>query len=306
MATSKQVEPEPSVECALQQIADIEVEGEGKGDPLEGLGNKQIAEIYYKLSPEDRQLFRQFKSFHKLHYDLYGHDTPSHQLTRGIIKEMLSGIPAQDAEVIAAARAEILAMERLRDLCKPLGLAVPTELQLSRRVEAPEYPPPPPPLQFPSQQEEQQQQQQVQPTPQPSTSEANIKPDVKPPRRLATTYLGRPGLLRMVGVGDEDHIIARVIPGTDPLQEFDEDDPIDVITLDHETDKSDIDDLSEVSMTSADAMTKEELQGLLANVAASQQKAAEAIDTLAARVGKMTTDQVSQAAATLVTEIGHV
>ena len=110
----------------------------------------------------------------------------------------------------------------------------------------------------------------------------------------------------MVGVGDEDHIITRVIPGTDPLQEFDEDDPTDVITIDPETDESDIDDLSEVSMTSADVMTKEELQGLLANIAASQQKAAEAIDTLATQVGEMTTDQVSQAAATMVTKVGHV
>ena len=151
---------------------------------------------------------------------------------------MFSGIPAQDAEVIAAARAEILAAERLKDLCKQLGLVVPTELQPSQRVEAPEYPPPPPPLRFPSwQEEQQQQQQQVQPTPQPSTSKVDIKPDVKPPRRLATTYLGRPGLLRMVGAGDEDHIITRVIPGTDPLQEFDEDNPADVITIDHETDE---------------------------------------------------------------------
>ena len=110
----------------------------------------------------------------------------------------------------------------------------------------------------------------------------------------------------MVRAGDEDHIITRVIPGTDPLQEFDEDDPADVITIDHETDKSDADDLSEVSMTLAVAMTKEELHGLLANIAASQQKAAEAIDTLATRVRKMTTDQVSQEAATLVTEVGQV
>ena len=131
MATSKQVEPEPSMESTLQQIAGIEVEGEGEGDPLEGLGNKQIAEIYYKLSLEDRQLFRQFKSFHKLHYNLYGHDAPSHQLARGIIREMFSGIPAQDAEVITAARAEILATERLKDLCKQLGLLVPTQLQQS-------------------------------------------------------------------------------------------------------------------------------------------------------------------------------
>ena len=68
---------------------------------------------------------------------------------------MFSGIPAQDAEVIAAARAKILAAERLKDLCKQLRLVVPTQLQPSRRVEAPEYPPSPLPLQFPSQQEEQ-------------------------------------------------------------------------------------------------------------------------------------------------------
>ena len=41
-------------------------------------------------------------------------------------------------------------------------------------------------------------------------------------------------------------------------------------------------------------------------MAATQQKSAEAIDTLAARVGEMTTDQVSQAAATVVAEVGHV
>ena len=47
MATStKQVKSDPSVEHALQQIADIQMEGEGKGDPLEGLGNKEITEIY--------------------------------------------------------------------------------------------------------------------------------------------------------------------------------------------------------------------------------------------------------------------
>ena len=60
---------------------------------------------------------------------------------------------------------------------------------------------------------------------------------MKSPRRMATSYLVRPGLLRMVGAADEDHIITRVLPGTDPLQEFDEDNPEDVITIDHETDE---------------------------------------------------------------------
>ena len=305
MATPQRTEEEPSVERALEQIADIEVEAEGEGDPLEGLGNQQIAEIYHQLSPEDRQLFRQFKAFHKLHYDLYGHDAPSHQLARGIIQKMFSGIPAHDAEVIAKARAEILAAERIKELCKQLGLAVPTELQQLRpREEAPEYPPPPPPLRFPSQQEKQQEQ--LQAAPQPGTSEEDVKPDVKPPRRLATTYLGKPGLLRMIGVGDDDHIITKVVPGTDPMQDFDEDDPTNVIVIEHETDESDVDDLSEVSMASADAMSSGELQGLLANLAAAQQKTAEAIDALAARTGEMSTEQVGDAAVAVVTEIGHI
>ena len=47
---------------------------------------------------------------------------------------------------------------------------------------------------------------------------------------MTTSFLGKPGLLRMVGAGDEDHIITRVLPGTDPLQELDEDDPQDIIT----------------------------------------------------------------------------
>ena len=123
---------------------------------------------------------------------------------------------------------------------------------------------------------------------------------------MAASYLGRPGLLRMVRAGDEDHIITRVIPGTDPLQEFDEDDPEDVITIDHKTDESDVDDLSEASMVSADAMSKEELQGLLANIATSQQKAAEAMDALAAHVGEMTTDQVDQVITTVITKMGHI
>ena len=59
-------------------------------------------------------------------------------------------------------------------------------------------------------------------------------------------------------------------------------------------------------MTSADAMSSGELQGLLANLAAAQQKTAEAIDELAARTNKMSTEQVADAATVVVTELGHV
>ena len=56
---------------------------------------------------------------------------------------MFSGLPARDAETIVKARAELLAAEQLKELCKQLGLAIPAELQMYQPpLEAPEYPPP--------------------------------------------------------------------------------------------------------------------------------------------------------------------
>ena len=161
---------------------------------------------------------------------------------------MFLGLPSADAETIAQARAKLLAAERIKELCKQLGLAVPTQLQTyPPRQEAPEYPPPPEPPRFLSRQEKERAAQQQ------ALEEAETKPDIKP-RRLATTYLGPPGLLRMVGTGDEEHIITRVIPSTDPLQNFEEDDPSQFIIIDDDTDESsDADDLSEVSMVLAAA-----------------------------------------------------
>ena len=272
-----------SVEEAVRQVVDIEVK-EDEGDPFEGMNNTQIAEIYNKMKPEDRRLFRQFKIFHKLYYNLHGHDAPSHHLARGIVSQIFSGLPARDAKTIANAQAELLAAERLKELYKQLGLAIPTELQTYQPPpEAPEYPPPPQPPRFPSRQEKARQAAQSQPSVEASVapSELDIKPDVKPPRRLATPYLGPPGLLRMLGVGDEDHIIMKALPGTDPLQDFEEDDPSQAIVIDYKTDaSSDVDDLSEVSMTSAGGISKQEFQGLLSDIAAQYQRMAASIDTL--------------------------
>ena len=82
---------------------------EDERDPFERMNNAQIAEIYNKMKPEDHRLFRQFKSFHKLYYNLHGHDAPSHHLARGIVSQIFSWLPARDAKTIA--RAELLVME---------------------------------------------------------------------------------------------------------------------------------------------------------------------------------------------------
>ena len=303
MATSHPVETpvesDVDIDEAVKQILE-EMEAEEQ-DPLEGMGNAQVADIYKRMTPEDQRLFRQFKRFHKRYYETHGHDAPSHQLTRGIVQHMFPGLPSADAETIAKARAELLAAERIKELCKQLGLAIPTELQsYPPRQEAPEYPPPPEPPRFLSRQEKERAAQQQ------ASEEADVKPDIKP-RRLATTYLGPPGLLRMVGTGDEEHIITRVIPGTDPLQDFEEDDPSQLIVIDDDTDdSSDADDLSEVSMVSAGGIGKQEFQALLSDVAAQHQRMAASLDALASRVEDMSVGQVEEAAVRVVSESGHV
>ena len=67
---------------------------------------------------------------------------------------MFPGLPSADADTIAKARAELLAIERLKELCKQLGLAVPTQLPTyPPPPEAPEYPLPPQPPRFLSRQD---------------------------------------------------------------------------------------------------------------------------------------------------------
>ena len=306
MATSQpteiQTEGEVDVNAAVKEIlAEMEAEEQ---DPLEGMGNAQIAEIYRRMKPEDQRLFRQFKRFHKRYYETHGHDAPSHQLTRGIVQQMFPGLPSADAETIAKARAELLAAERLKELCKQLGLAVPTQLQqYPPPPEAPEYPPPPQPPRFFSRQDKEKMAAQQ---PAVEAEEAETKPDVKP-RRLATSYLGPPGLLWMIGSGDEDHIITRVVPGTDPMQDFEDDDPSQFIVIDDDTDaSSDVDDLSEVSMASAGGIGKQEFQGLLSDIAAQHQRMAASLDALASRVEDMSVEQVEEVAVRVVSESGHV
>ena len=196
-----------------------------------------------------------------------------------------------------------MAAELLKELCKQLGLAVPTQLQAyPPPPEAPEYPPPPQPPRFLSRQDKERMAAQQQP----SAETEETKPDVKP-RRLATSYLGPPGLLQMIGSSDGDHIITRVVPGMDPMQDFEDDDPSQFIVIDHDTDaSSDVDDLSEVSMASASGIGKQEFQGLLSDIAVQHQRMAASLDALASRVKDMSVEQVEEAAVRVVSESGHV
>ena len=55
-ATEMQIEGEVDVDEAVKEIL-AEVEAE-EHDPIEGMGNAQVAEIYHRMKPEDQRLFR--------------------------------------------------------------------------------------------------------------------------------------------------------------------------------------------------------------------------------------------------------
>ena len=315
MATSTDIDIDTAVEEVLQTSLRDE-------DPLDCLTNTQVAEVYSRLSAPDQRLFLQFKEYHRQYYNQHGESMPSYQLARGIVRQIFSGLPTRDAETIARARDELLAAERLKTLCKKLGLKVPQEA-IERVVrEEPQHEVEP--LRFPSIQ-----QLEAEAAPQAGTStgmdvptetggmpvgqeqiEADIKPDVKPfMQRMATQKHGEKGLLkRFVGQVNDEIIVTHVQPGTDPYQRFDEDHPADMVTLDISTDEEiDLaDDLSEVSMVSQGDVTHVELQNLLADISGAHRKMAVAVDALQERVQDMTLEQVDDTAAAVSSEMANI
>ena len=144
-------------------------------------------------------------------------------------------MPTRDAETIAKAREELLVVERLKVLCKRLRLKVPNKViqHMVREVPHPEQEP----LCFPSI-EMQQREAEVASQPETSTEPVeegqDIKPDVKPVvPRMATQRLGEQGLLkRFIGQVNDEVIVTQFQAGTDPLQEFHEDDPAQMVVID--------------------------------------------------------------------------
>ena len=308
MATSSEIDVDTAVEEVLQTSLQDE-------DPLECLTNTQIAELYSRLTPEDQRLFLQFKAFHRQYYNQHGGTMPSYQLARGIVRQIFGGLLTRDAETIAWAREELLAAERLKALCKKLGLKVPQEA--IEKVVREEPRPEAGPLQFPSIQQLEAAQAEVDvPTEaekrplEEEEAEVDIKPDVKPPlKRMAMQKHGERGLLkRFVGQIDDEVFVTHVKPGTDPYQRYDEDDPAEMIELEVSTDEEieDADDLSEVSLMSQGDVNPAELKTLLAGISTAHKQVAEAVDLLQERVQGMTLEQVDDTAVAVSSEVANV
>ena len=103
----------------------IEAETDEGGDILEELTDQDIRGIYEQLSHEDKRRFRQFRKFHHQYFGVYGEHLPSYHMARQVVKDLMPGLPSASADVIAAKRAELLAEDCLRELCRRHGFKFP-------------------------------------------------------------------------------------------------------------------------------------------------------------------------------------
>ena len=318
---------------SLEVVKLIEAEADEEGDILEELTNQDIKEIYQQLNQQDKKRFRQFRKFHRQYFGVYGEHLPSYHMARQVVKDLMPGLPSASADVIAEKRAELLAEDRLRELCRRHGFKFP---EREMRMEAPrEEAAEDPTYRFPSVQDEYQagltttteeeigqllgaellehepvpaDTQVTDPRPERSISSViKTEPgeDIKPTMR--TTVLSQKRLLQWQGTGDEELIITRVAKGNDPLATYynDVEATQEVIEVE-DTDTDTEDDLSEVSMQSHGDISKAELKAVLQGLTDSHRATANHLSALSTMVTGMTEEQVDQTTASVATELGAV
>ena len=316
---------------SLEVVKLIEAETDEEGDILEELSNQDIKDIYQQLSHQDKKRFRQFRKFHRQYFGVYGEHLPSYHMARQVVKDLMPGLPSASADVIAEKRAELLAEDRLRELCRRHGFKFP---EREMRMEAPrEEAVEDPTYRFPSVQDEYHAgltttteeeigqllgaellehepvpavTQVTDPRPERSISSViKTEPgeDVKPTMR--TTVLSQKRLLQWQGTGDEELIITRVTKGNDPLATYynDVEATQEAIEIE-ETDTED--DLSEVSMQSHGDISKAELKAALQGLTDSHRATANHLSALSTMVTGMTEEQVGETTASVATELGAV
>ena len=309
----------------------IEAETDEGGDILEELTDQDIRGIYEQLSHEDERRFGQFRKFHRQYFGVYGEHLPSYHMARQVMKDLMPGLPSASADVIAAKRAELLAEDRLRELCRRHGFKFP---EREMRVEVPQEEEVEDPTcrfpgikdechvgiataareeiewmvgsEIPEQEQTPSASQGVDPGLRglvPSVIKTRLGGDVGPTLRATVLSQGR--LLPWQGTGDEELIITKVTKRNNPLANFCDDAGAtqEIIEVE-ETDSKD--DLSEVSMQSNGDVNKAELGAVLQGLTNSHQAVAHHLSTLSAMVTGMTEEQVDEMAARVATELGTV
>ena len=128
------------------------------------------------------------------------------------------------------------------------------------------------------------------------------EPDVKP-QRLHTTYQGLQSLLKWAGVGNEEHIITKVIRGNDPLSDYyaDPEETREVIEIDKTSDSED--DLSKVSLVTDAGVEAEQLKATLQGLSNSHHTSAKYLGDLVKMVTGMSEHQLDDTVQRVASEM---
>ena len=291
---------------SLEVVKLIEAEADEEGDILEELSNQDIKEIYQQLSQQDKKRFRQFRKFHCQYFGVYGEHLPSYHMARQVVKDLMPGLPSTSVDVIAEKRAELLAEDRLRELCRRHGFKFP---EREMRMEAPsEEAVEDPTYRFPSVQDEYQVgltttteeeigqllgAELLEHEPVPAVTQVT---DPRPERAISSVIKTEPGedikpTMRTT-VLSQKRLLQWQVEATQEAIEIEE------------TDSED--DLSEVSMQSHGDISKAELKAVLQGLTDSHRATASHLDTLSTMVTGMTEEQVGKTTASVATELGAV
>ena len=233
-------------------------------DPLGMLSDAKAKAIYHKLSKPEQKVYQELIQHYRKQMHLHDTMVPTYKEVRSTVNGHFPSIPSKDGDCLAKAQRRLVAEERMKDLCKDLGYAMPERLTTEQSTAKDDMPRPT--LEFepvgPESLDEEISEGQTAPedqSPKAGTSAATVKQerdeDVKP--KLATATRSTKYLRQMLG-GTDDCMRTRVHHGNDPFSEFVVDDPLtqEEIILSSE-EESEVDDLDEVSLDSTLVTDKE-------------------------------------------------
>ena len=121
--TSEDLEQSPP-----EKVLILHEDEEPDTDLLGTLSDTEAEAIYHKLSKSEQKVYRELLQHYRKQMHLYDKMVPTYKEVRSTMKEHFSTIPSKDGDQLAKAQRRLLAEERMKDLCKGLGYAVPEKL----------------------------------------------------------------------------------------------------------------------------------------------------------------------------------
>ena len=130
---TEETETETTMSEELEQPLPEEVlvlheDEEPDTDPLRTLSDVEAEAIYCRLFKSEQKVYRELLWHYRKQMHLHDKMVPTYKEVCSTMKEHFSAIPSKDGDQLAKAQRRLLAEERMKDLCKDLGYAIPERL----------------------------------------------------------------------------------------------------------------------------------------------------------------------------------